>query len=323
MLMFTPACNAFDQDIWAKELESFVPERVFDAHCHLWQEANAGNNREYQSTLRLEVDGQRLDEWSRIIFPGRELGFYYLGTPLRDSDIQGHNAFLLQESQRHHWPAAAIVTPQTTADQTAELLTQGFVGLKPYRSFAADPVECSIADYLPEDQMAVADHYGKIITLHLSKRNGLADPANQADLARYTKKYPRVTWILAHCARAFNSFMLEDNIWKLAEMGDNVWCDLSAVCDTYSHYLLLKHFNPRRLLFGSDNIAAGSDRGNYITWGRAWSFQPGQACSHCDGQATLVVYEQLRAMKRAADMAGSSQEQIRNLFSDNAATLFH
>ena len=321
--MFTVSYEEIDRVIWEEELNEFVPPKVFDAHCHLWSEANAGENPETESPLRLEVDAARMREWNAAIFPGRELAFYFLGTPLVKSDIAGHNAFLLAESRKSGCPAAAIVTPQITAEQTEQWLKQGFAGLKPYRCFAADPAECSIADYLTEEQMEAADHAGGAITLHLSKMKGIADPANLRDLAEYVAKYPHVNWILAHCARAFNCFMLEKTIRPLAEMGENVWCDMSAVCDPYSHYLLMKHFDKKRLLFGSDNIGAGSDRGKYITWGRAWGFQKGKECPHCDGRATLVVYEQLRDMKHAAEMAGVTRPELEDIFWNNAMRLFN
>ncbi len=320
--MFSVEYTDYDREIWEAELESFVPDKLFDVHCHLWDEAHAGSNTEVDSCLRYNTDGKVMFDWSRQIYPNRKLGFYFLGTPLLGMDVAKHNEFLLQESTTHALPAAMIVTPQVTADQIAALLERGIAGLKPYRVFSNDPAECSIADYLPEYQMEVANAYGKAITLHLSKRHGIAAPENMRDLAIYVKKYPKVKWILAHCARAFNSFTLEGQIHRLAELGDNVWCDTSAVCDPYSHFLLMKYFNIRRILFGSDNIGAGSDRGSYITWGRAWAFFPGSPCPHCDGRATFVIYEQLRAMKKAADMAGLSKADLEAIFSGNAHDLF-
>jgi len=321
-MSFIPTYTSFDEEIWGEELESFVPMQVFDVHCHLWREQDAGSNTDADNALRLPVDGQRMLEWSRQIYPGREMKFYYLGTPIVGCDVMGHDAFLLEESRRHHAPAAALVTPQITAEQTAEFFKGGIAGLKPYRLFADDPAECGIADYLTEAQMEVAEHYHGKITLHLSKRDGIANLDNQRDIAYFTRKYPHVQWILAHCARAFNCFMLERSIDMLADLGENVWIDMSAVCDTYSHYLLFRRFNRKRLMFGSDNIGAGGARGNYITWGRAWSFQGSCQLTHCDGQATLVVYEQLRAMRHAAEMAGLSPEEIRGVFHGNAERLF-
>ena len=321
--MFTVSFTDFDKDIWESELESFVPSMVFDAHCHIWNDAHAGTNTDTESALRMNVDGAKMKEWSQRIYPDRRCGFFFLGTPIVGMDVDKHNAFVLQESKNCRFPCAPIVTPDMTQGQVESLLKNGAAGLKPYRLFAQDPAECDIADYLPEAQMEVANAYGKFVTLHLSKRHGIADSKNMDDLAKYVRKYPNITWILAHCARAFNAFMLEKGrAEQLAALGEKVWCDLSAVCDPYSHFLLLKHFDIRRLMFGSDNIGAGCMRGKYVTWGRAWAFAGSKECSHCDGRATFVVYEQLRAMKQAADMAGLSQADVEAVFHGNAERLF-
>ena len=75
-------------------------------------------------------------------------------------------------------------------------------------------------------------------------------------------------------------------------------------------------------MFGSDNIAAGSDRGKYITWGKGWCFFRAPEQPHCISHNTLVVYEQLRAMKQAASMAELSQEDIEAIFYRNAESFF-
>jgi hypothetical protein len=43
---------------------------------------------------------------------------------------------------------------------------------------------------------------------------------------------------------------------------------------------------------------------------------------HCRGNARPVCYEQLRAMKQAADMAGLAQTETEAVFYRNAAALF-
>ncbi|MBP5639434.1 MAG: amidohydrolase family protein [Victivallales bacterium] len=321
--MFSVSYTDFDREIWEAELESFVPSRIFDAHCHLWNDQHAGTNKDTESGLRINVDGAEMLKWSRRIFPGRQLAFYYLGTPIVGMEVDKHDAFMLHESQISHFPCAPIVTPDMSQEQIEQLFANGAAGLKPYRLFASDPAQCDIADYLPESQMEVANSHGGFVTLHLSKRHGIADSKNMDDLAVYVKKYPKIKWILAHCARAFNSFTLENGrAEQLANLGENVWCDLSAVCDPYSHFLLMRHFGIRRILFGTDNIGAGGDHGKYITWGRAWKFAGSYDCIHCDGRATLVVYEQLRAMRQAADMASLSKDDVDAIFFSNASQLF-
>ena len=195
--------------------------------------------------------------------------------------------------------------------------------MKPYRLFAPDPRCARIRDFLPEPLLEVINEYGRAVTLHLSMPDGADSPQNLADLKYLTKKYPNIKWILAHCARAFNSIFLEKSIHILKHL-PNIYYDTSAVNDLYTHYLLLKHESIDRIMFGSDNVAAGCDRGKYITYGRAWQFYPGvEQLEHCDGRATLVVYEQLLQQKRAADILELSNNAINKLFCKNAESLIN
>ncbi|MBQ9500896.1 MAG: amidohydrolase family protein [Lentisphaeria bacterium] len=311
--------NGFDREIWQEELEDFVPKRIFDVHTHLWDDRFAPP----EGTTTPQVHWRDLDSWSREVFPGRDIGFLLLGMPVSGMKLDGFHAFMAGEIARsEHRLGSTIVTPAIPAHELEELIEKyHFRGLKPYRFFAPDPADCRITDYFPEELIEVADGHGMFVTLHLAKFDGVADPENLADLVRLTRRYPRVRWILAHCARAFNPYTLEKTVFALRDL-PNIWYDLSAVCDARSHYLLMKHEDISRLMFGTDNICAGGVRGNYITWGRGWKFFPGAEVSHCRGDATLVCYEQLRAMKRASDMAGLTSDDVEAVFYGNARAFF-
>ena len=74
---------------------------------------------------------------------------------------------------------------ETGAEDTpvaADLDRYGFHGLKPYRWYTEDPVECRITDMLPEHLIELADERGLLVVLHLGKRLGVADEQNIADL---------------------------------------------------------------------------------------------------------------------------------------------
>jgi len=314
--------QAFDQEIWDTELASFVPETVYDMHIHMWSEIHRGQLTSEATGLRLDIDYKDHIAWAQKLFPGREMHYLLLGTPIPGGiNIEGHNDWMAQEMKQD--PESAInmlVTPDMTPDYVAEQVRKhNFLGLKPYRIFAPEPHHCRIQDFLPESFIEVADHLGLAITMHLSKPDGPADADNQKDLTYYTKRYPRAQWILAHCARAFNCFMLERAIQFLTQL-PNIWYDTSAVNDLYSHYLLMKYEDRNRIMFGSDNIVAGCDRGKYITYGRAWALQEGitETTAHCDSRATLVIYEQLRQEKQVAEMLELTDSEITDHFSGNA-----
>ena len=112
--------------------------------------------------------------------------------------------------------------------------------------------------------------------------------------------------------------MMEEAIHILKEM-PNIWYDTSAVNDIYSHFLLMKHEDRKRVMFGSDNIVAGCARGKYITYGRAWEYYGGfPDLPHCDPTPTFVIYEQLRQERQVADMLELTPDEIEDHFSGNA-----
>lgn len=312
------AISDFDREIWESELADFVPEKIFDAHTHLWNDRFASASTE-ASALRFNADLAVMREFSGQVFPGRETHFLLMGTPMKDIDFTGDRRWLCAEAAKDPQSAAGVlVTPQLQPGILADEVGRYHIkALKPYRIFAGDPANCGIVDYLPEALIEVADHYKLVVVLHLSKFAGAADEKNLADLTDFTTRYPGVTWQLAHCARGFNPFTLEKSIHRLKHL-DHICYDTSAVCDTYSHFLLLKHEDRKRIMFGSDNIAAGGDHGKYITWGRAWEFFPGITRPHCDSRSTLVVYEQLRCQRQAAMMLELSDDDIQDLFYHNA-----
>ncbi len=311
----------FDREIWDKELENFVPDVVFDMHTHMWSEQHKGSLPDPPTGLRAEFDYQDHLDWAEDLYPGREMHFLVLGTPISGGiDIDGHNGWMADQVASDPYSAVnMLVTPDMTPEYVAEQVDKhNFFGLKPYRVFAPDPDNGRIKDFLPESFIEIAHDKGLAITMHLAKKTGPADEQNQKDLKTYTSKYPGAQWILAHCARAFNAFMMEEAIHFLKDL-PNIWYDTSAVNDVYSHYLLMKHEDRARVMFGSDNIVAGCARGKYITYGRAWEYHPGiPELRHCDPTPTLVIYEQLRQERQVADMLGLTHQEIEDHFSGNA-----
>ncbi len=308
----------FDREIWAEELEDFVPAKVFDAHTHLWNQACCKT-----PTTHKEHDFDLLDSWSKEVFPNRELDYQLIMMPDLGLDFEKQNKFMAGEiaKTRNHI-GCTVITPDVTPKKLADTIEKyHFTGLKPYRTMAKDPANCRITDYFGEDLIEVADHYKLSVTMHMSRFDGIADPDNLADFQYFTKKYKNVRWILAHCARAFNPFTLEKNIFALRDM-PNIYYDSSAVCDARSIYLLFKHEDFSRIMFGTDNLIAGGVHAKYITWGKGWQYFKGMDVPHCRPDVTLVCYENLRATKQAADMAGITEKQLQDFFYGNAKKFF-
>jgi glutamate-1-semialdehyde 2,1-aminomutase len=330
------ALTDLDRRIWLEELEGLVPARVFDVHTHVYRwefntdpTKDSGPYAEMVGRVWPESTWELLDACDAELMPGRTVERLCFGFPFTPAcDFLASNRFAAaQVAGKGTSRALMLVEPSMTADAIERQIDElGLVGLKPYRFYSrtGDAVDCRITDFLPEHQIAVADRRGLIVMLHLSRRQGIADPENLADLDRLTGRYANVKWILAHCARSYAA-------WAIEQAGDrlrrwpNVWYDTSSVCESDAIEALAQSVGPDRVMYGSDDLPVGVLRGKYIAFARAWAFlsetNHSLNLSHCDPRMTLTRYEQLRAAARTARRLGLSREDIDNLFYGTARRL--
>jgi predicted TIM-barrel fold metal-dependent hydrolase len=324
-----------DRRIWQEELAPFVPPRVFDIHTHVYRWAfNLDPKKEtgpYASTAGVfpEATWDLLGRCDALLLPGREVHRLAFGFPFAPQcAFDAANRFTAAQVAGDPASAGLMLThPSMTAEQLeAGLAEHGFLGFKPYRFFATtgDAVQCRIGDFLPEHQVAVADRHRLIVMLHLARRDGGADAENLADLERLTDAYPRVRWVLAHCARSYLPEVMARAVPRLRRL-TSVWCDTSSVCEPEVVRILLEALGPDRVMYGSDDVPVGVLRGKYITFGRAWAFLSEKNhtlnLTHCDPRMTFVRYEQLRAMRVAARALGLGARDIEKLFCHTAERL--
>ena len=317
-----------DREFWEEELADFVPQRVFDAHCHLFDPAQM--RPEAPPTPRSYADLETLRAWGRFMFPGRRMNFLLLGMPKVGIDVEKHTEMLaaqvaLDPSSR----ANRLVTPSCDTSRIEEDIKRaGFIGLKPYRVFSStgDTDYCRIHEFLTHEQMELADERGLWVTMHLSRPGGCADEENLADLEEYTtRRYPRIKWILAHCARSFTYWPIREAIDRLREM-PNIWYDLSAVTTMPPFLTLFRKEDLKRIFYGSDGVDSAFFHGKYVPFGRYWyQVEPDEAhfsFAHTDARPVLCIYEQIMAMKQAAEIAGLSRDDIEGIFWRNALEAF-
>lgn len=319
-----------DQQIWDEELSDFIPERVFDAHIHMLNPVHLAPSPRTGFHDWSFADLATLRQWAERLYPGRETHFLVLGTPAPGIDVAAHNAWCLDQVQRDPQTRLnRLVTPACTPDEIArDAKLPGVIGLKPYRFFSVtgDFAQCRIHEFLPHAQLEVANELGLWVTMHLSRLHGCADEHNLNDLAEYTgKRYPRIKWILAHCARSFTYWGIRQAIDRLRDM-PNIWYDLSAVTDVRPVITLFTREDRRRILYGSDGLDAMYFRGQYVALGRAWQYLDTNKSKlefpHTDFRPILAIYEQLLSMKHAAEIVGWSRNEIEDVFWRNAVRAF-
>jgi len=325
---------SIDQQIWKEELEAFVPKNIFDMHAHIFKAEHCLHRDDlpkhpsWLKKVEFKMDLSFLREYHGIFLPDREIHYLLMGFPFVHCDFERMNSFVADEVSKDLLSVPSMVVhPRMQPEEVVTMIEKyGFVGLKPYRFYSTtgDVVECNIIDMLPESFIEIANEKHLLITLHLGKCRGIADPDNVKDIIYLIKRYPNVHWILAHCARSFNPCFLEKAIEQIRDI-PNIWYDISAVCESSVFGVLLKEGPLKRILYGSDNMPAGADRGKYINFGYAWALlhenNHSFDLSHCNSQMTIILYEQLRALHRAVCDVGLSKSQIEDIFHNNAIRL--
>ncbi len=329
------ASTDLDRRIWQEELDTFVPQHVFDVHSHIYRWAfNINSDKEtgpYAAGIGRhfpEVTFELANRIDEALMPGRQIERLAFPFPFAGAcDFDASNDHVSREMAKAIDSASLmLVHPGMSATEIeATLCRTGAVGLKPYLVYAtnADRAEASITDFLPEHQIALADRLGLIVMMHLSKRQAVADPDNIEELCRLSEAYPRVRWILAHCARSYSAWAIERAAVSLRGL-PNIWYDTSTVCEADALDALYTGVGVDRVMYGSDDMI-GPMRGKYIAFGYAWAFLSETnhqlSLGHCDGRMTFVRYEQLRAMKRGARQVGLDTVQRQALFHDTARSL--
>ncbi len=316
-----------DREVWEEELADFVPDRILDAHVHFFRRSDL-NQPHPPARNRPDVGLSEINAWAKVLYPGRRMQYLILGTPLPGTDPTRHTQGVRDQIQgvpgiRYH----RMVTPSCQIeDIERDLENPQFTGLKPYRTFSVtgDIAQCRIHEFLTHQQMEFAHQHSLWVTMHLSRFHGCADQHNLDDLEEYTtKRYPRIKWLLAHCARSFTYWPIRQAVERLRDL-PNIYYDTSAVTDVRPYITLLTKEDPGRIFWGSDGVAAAFFHGHYAALGRSWQHFDADESElqfpHCDGRPILAVYEQLLSLRDAAEIAQLSQDQIEGIFWRNAAT---
>lgn len=327
--------NKVDERIWTEELSHFVPQEIFDVHTHIFRWDFHTDPDKHNTAYAQFVGGrfheaswEHLEQWDQLLFPGRSVQRLSFGFPFPECNFQASNEYVANQVAGKPGSAALmLVDPKMDPDEVEETLQRHrFIGFKPYRlySLTGDPVHCRITDFLPESLLKIADRQGLLVMMHLSRKDAIGDELNLRDLQELTDKYPRVRWILAHCARSYSCWAIDKAAPVLQKL-KNIWYDTSSVCETDAIAALYHAVGPERVMYGSDDLPVGVTRGKYVTFGYAWAFlsESNHALNltHCDPRMTFTRYEQLRAMYRAGRLLGFDANQTKQIFHDNAAAL--
>ena len=317
----------YEREFFASQLDSFLPDRVFDAHTHLWR----------KEFVEWSVPGGPDDvgypehcELMQDLHPGRHTAGLFLPSVA----LGGDGSFRRQ----NEWVAQAVaaapdcrgmffVRPEDDPEWVRqEVKRLGLHGLKCYHTMAAvKPTwEAEIPDYLPERLVKVAGEEGWAITLHMVKSRAAADPGNIHWIRHYCETYPNMRLILAHSARGFQPAHNLEGLPQLAGL-DNLYCDTSVNCEPMAHQAIIRFLGHDKLMYGTDlPVCHGRGRSVGVADTFLWLGEetPVWEEKHQTIRPLAIGLEHLRSIKWACWGERLGDAAVEDIFWNNAARLF-
>jgi predicted TIM-barrel fold metal-dependent hydrolase len=325
----TPSMTDSDRELFERELNSFVPPRVFDAHAHLYRIGFFSSDVPELVKQFPEMGRKEFVTLIDDITPGRRTSGLFFGWPHSAVDIEANNRFVRDEAGTDPFSRAQmLITPEMDPEFIRETVRRdSFVGLKCYHVYSPEKptFDAPIPAYLPEQHVRIAHEEGLSITLHMVRARAIADKSNQDVIRSWAAKYPNARFILAHAARGFNPHHTMEGIGALRGL-PNIWCDTSAVTEAGAFEAIVRTLGVDRLLYGGDAPVTHL-RGRCVAIGDSflWLSEANTnfTTAYADCRPALVGFESLRVLKQACWNLGLSDSDVEKIFWGNAARLYN
>ncbi|MDD4357064.1 MAG: amidohydrolase family protein [Smithellaceae bacterium] len=325
-----------DQEIYKRELNDFLPSKLFDAHVHLLNVENFTANTNFPAThiLRkfgLEYTLEQHLAYMKKMLPKQEIYLNSFGFPAAEAVPEEAAAYTGSISDNNRYFGMTMVTPsESVASVSGRIIRHKLVGYKPYSCFvrSKDDSEITIMDMISSEHLEFANENALAITLHIPRPGRLADPVNQRQMVELCHRYPDIAFIFAHIGRAYYLEAVTGQLEKVAAC-PNAYIDTAMVNHEGVLEYAFKVFPRDRILFGSDAPIAML-RGKSVEINNQYAYLTGEdyqiGTSIYDREHvlkfTFFYYEQLRAIIQAARRAGLSSDEQENIFFGNAFRLF-
>ncbi len=305
-----------------KILEDFLPDKIFDAHMHLYDSSFLPSVFEKGADKYVGVE-----TYKKVMMPllgnPKEFKMNIIPYPADFSiDIEKSDAFLLNElnKSKNNVGEIIVLPTENCEDIEKRLVHPGIRGLKCYFYFSGEE-NCAQSlphKYLTDDMWEVADKNKMCITLHLARDKSLSDPENLKYIKNMAKRFKNAKLILAHSGRAFASWTAVESVHELAKF-DNIFFDFSAVCESPSIFQIFKKIGTTKCMWGSDYPMC-AERGKAVSLadGFYWISEDDLPSA----KKWILGLENLFAMRQASIMAELTKKQIEDVFWSNAERIF-
>lgn len=328
----------YDRQVYEKELASFLPDKMLDAHVHvsiggLTPHGKRNGGSTWTAYLDNHMSAAELTEINKILLPNQKVNSLIFGLCL--SDIEQMNAFVLETNKDYNYPMLYRTDYSQTPEELEEKVKAGgFLGLKPYITCSPSYIpagEIRIFDYLPESHLEVANKNGWIVMLHIPRADRLRDPVNIAQIMEIDRKYPNVKLIVAHVGRAYSRADF-GNAFEIIKESKNLYFDFTANVLDDAITEAIKCVGVDRVIYGTDLPIALMRMYRIVEDGVYYNVVPKGLYGDVNGQPhmreakdgeniTLMIYEQLKAFKRSAMALGLKDSEVEKVLFSNADKL--
>jgi predicted TIM-barrel fold metal-dependent hydrolase len=332
-----------DREIYERSLRDFLPERLIDIHSHVWlarhQHLTNGPSRVVSWPDRVAPENPIEDhlESYRLLFPGKTVIPCIFAGLIDEVSAEAANAYVRESAKAHGLPALLFALPQWRAEEVERrVLEGGFQGIKGYLNLAPAYLprqEIRVFDFLPLHQLEVMDRHGWLVMLHVPRDARLRDPVNLAQVLEIEERFPALRLVLAHVGRAYCDEDVGEAFQVLKDTRSLVF-DFSANTNDRVFEQALRAVGPKRFLFGSDlpilrmrtrRICESGVYVNLVPRGLYGDVSGDKNMREIEGpeaeRLTFFMYEELLALRRAAERVGLSGADIQDIFYGNAARL--
>ena len=330
----------YDRKVYEKELKGFLPSEFIDCHVHAWKDefprygsSNGGST--WVRKLAQELLVEDLEYIYNQLFPDKIVTPLVFGSCGRNIEL--NNAYICESTEKLGYPKLFRTDYAMSSDYLEEYVNKGgFFGLKPYLANCPPYIpsnEIRIYDFLPKEHLEVANKFGWIVMLHIPRSKRLRDEVNLAQIMEIEENYPNIKLIVAHIGRAYSKQDIGD-AFSLLKNTKNLVFDFTAnVCD-YAIKACIEAVGSKRLLFGSDLhisfmrmyriVDENGVYKNVVPRGLYGDVSGDPHMLESDEKdITIMMYEQIRALKRVATELKLRDTQIEDIMFNNSKRLIY
>lgn len=336
--MFGITATKYDSKVYAEQLADFLPDKIVDAHIHLWEPkakegyARSANLVTWPELVAPDCTYEDLMASYDTMFPDKRVYPVLMTTPTCHLHIG--NPYVLEKAKKNNLPALYCIKPETPLEEIRQAFADGFCGVKPYLNFAPSYIparEIRIYDFITPAQFELMNELGVVVMLHISRDGRLADPVNIAQLMEIDERYPNAKVIVAHIGRAYTPESL-GNAFDTLKHSKNLYFDFTATAYEPAITACLEAVGSKRLMFGSDmpitkmRMYRITENGTYINVVPRGLYGDVSNDPHMresdEENITTFMYEELLAFKKAAEKLSLTRQDVSDIMFNNAVKLF-